>query len=291
MHVDAQTADRHTNAYPLGKRLNEGKTKIIHEVRDKPDLVLIIAKDDITAGDGAKHDVISGKAILATNTTCNVFELLRSQSLPVAYIECDNVNSFVAPKCTMLPYEVVVRAEAHGSYLKRNPHLEKGHPLPELVVEFFLKTSHRRWMGHRLVCDDPLMYYNSRSAVIKLYDPSGPIDLKKPFLVLPESEVFSRKDEPTLFGKMRTIAERAFVILKQAWAREGGSLVDFKVEFGIDMYDELLLADVIDSDSWRVIKDETHIDKQWYRDGGTPEETLARYKHASEITDRFIKVD
>lgn len=288
MHIDSKLADLHTNAYPLGTLLNEGKTKKIQAVKGKPDLVLVISKDDITAGDGAKHDILPSKAVLATNTTCNVFELLRSHGLPIAYIERDNVNSFVAPKCAMLPYEVVVRAEAYGSYLKRNPHLEKGHVLPELVVELFLKTSHRRWMGHKLACDDPLMYYNPRPGVVRLYDPSGPIDLEKPFLQLRESEVFSRKDQPMLFGKMRTIAERAFVILKQAWAREGGNLVDFKVEFGIDMHDELLLADVIDSDSWRVLKNGEHLDKQHYRDGGSPEETRSKYAIASEITDRFL---
>jgi len=92
--------------------------------------VTVMSKDDITAGDGAKHDVIPGKGRLATATTCNVFRLLKVCGLPVAFEEQDSALSFVAPGCTMLPYEVVIRREAHGSYLKRNPHFAKGQLFP-----------------------------------------------------------------------------------------------------------------------------------------------------------------
>src|ERR1035441_9938351 len=83
------------------------------------------------AADGAKHDIIPDKGRLATATTCNVFRLLKACGLPVAFVEQDSAISFVAPKCDMLPYEVVVRREAHGSYLKRNPHLSKGQLFPQ----------------------------------------------------------------------------------------------------------------------------------------------------------------
>ena len=79
--------------------------------------------------------------------------------LPVAFEEQDSPTSFVAPHCAMLPYEVVVRREAHGSYLKRNPHFAKGQLFPRLLVEFFLKTKDKSWKGKSLVCDDPLLLY------------------------------------------------------------------------------------------------------------------------------------
>ena len=63
-----------------GRKIAEGKTKIVWEGGE----VLIESKDDITAGDGAKHDVIPGKGRLATATTCNVFRLLKACGLPVA---------------------------------------------------------------------------------------------------------------------------------------------------------------------------------------------------------------
>src|SRR6201989_1654442 len=136
--VDAPTAG-HPKALSLGALVTEGKTKKIFRINGS-DLVSVVAKDDITAGDGAKHDVIPDKGQLATATTCNVFRLLKACGLPVAFQEQDSVSSFVAPKCSMPPYEVVVRREAHGSYLKRNPHFTKGLLFPRLIVELFLKT-------------------------------------------------------------------------------------------------------------------------------------------------------
>ena len=102
--MDAQTADRSANKYLPGKLLTEGKTKKIHQVTNHPDLVVLVAKDDITAGDGAKHDIIPDKGRLATATTCNVFRLLKACGIPVGFIEQDSPTSFVSPSCTMLPY-------------------------------------------------------------------------------------------------------------------------------------------------------------------------------------------
>src|SRR5689334_11347810 len=52
-----------------GPRLAEGKTKIILAVPDKPDLAFMYHKDAITAGDGARRDVIEGKGELSCRTT------------------------------------------------------------------------------------------------------------------------------------------------------------------------------------------------------------------------------
>ena len=59
-----------------GAVLNEGKTKVIGKLKSEPDKVMIVSKDDITAGDGAKHDVMAGKAAVATQTACNNFRML-----------------------------------------------------------------------------------------------------------------------------------------------------------------------------------------------------------------------
>src|SRR5207247_2448126 len=215
----------------------------------------LASKDDITAGDGAKHDIIPDKGKLANRTTCNVFRLLKACALPVAFEQQDSPTSFVAPKCAMLRYEVVVRREAHGSYLKRNPHISKGQLFPQLIVEFYLKTKCRNWKGKPLVCDDPLMTYADRAAQVRLFDPAKPIVGQEPFLTLPAADVFGRKEEQTFFADMRSIARQAFLVLEKAWQLEGGTLVDLKVEFGFDSKGRLLLADVVDNDSWRVIED------------------------------------
>lgn len=46
----------------------EGKTKCLMRLVDPmlPNKVLVVSKNDITAGDGAKHDVIEGKGVFST---------------------------------------------------------------------------------------------------------------------------------------------------------------------------------------------------------------------------------
>ncbi len=182
--MDAPTAG-HPKALSLGALVTEGKTKKIFRINGS-DLVSVVAKDDITAGDGAKHDVIPDKGRLATATTCNVFRLLKACGLPVAFEEQNSATSFIAPPCTMLPYEVVVRREAHGSALKRSPHFAKGQLFPKLLVEFYLKTKDKNWKGKPLVADDPLMQYEDGGAQIRLFNPAKPILGSEPFLVLPD---------------------------------------------------------------------------------------------------------
>jgi len=274
-----------TTKHSLGALVIEGKTKKVYKIKDG--LVAVIAKDDITAGDGAKHDVIPDKGRIATATTSNVFRLLKACGLPVGFIEQDSETSFVAPNCTMLPYEVVVRREAHGSYLKRNPQLAKGQLFPQLIVEFYLKTKDKDWKGKPLVADDPFMQISDDGKQIRLFNPAKPLGGQEPFLVLPASEVYSHADEAKNFPEMRTIARKAFLALEKAWQLEEGRLVDLKVEFGFDDKGNLLLADVIDNDSWRVIESGSYIDKQVYRDGGALDDVFAKYRRVADITSRF----
>jgi len=285
--VDALTAERRDSKYPLGALLTEGKTKKIHQLEGSSELVALVSKDDITAGDGAKHDVIAGKARLATATTCNVFRLLKACGLPVAFEEQDSATSFVAPNCRMLPYEVVARREAHGSYLKRNPHVAKGQLFPRLILELYLKTKGKSWKGKPLVCDDPLLAYAKEASEIRLFHPAKPLAAQEPFLTLPQAEVFAHEDEWRLLPEMQRIASFAFLVLEKAWQLEGGTLVDLKVEFGFDDRGNLLLADVIDNDSWRVLESGSYIDKQVYREGGALGEVAAKYRRVAEITGRF----
>jgi phosphoribosylaminoimidazole carboxylase/phosphoribosylaminoimidazole-succinocarboxamide synthase len=285
--VDAKTAERPTKSYSPAALVTEGKTKKIYRINGSSDLVAVISKDDITAGDGAKHDIIPDKGRFANQTTCNVFRLLKACGLPVAFEEQDSPTSFIAPPCHMLPYEVVVRREAHGSYLKRTPHFVKGQLFPKLILEFFLKTKDKNWNGKRLIADDPLMQYENGASEIRLFDPAKPILTQEPFLVLPTSEVFSRDDEWKFFAEMRRIACQAFLVLEKSWQLAGGRLVDFKVEFGFDPQGRLLLADVIDNDSWRVIADGGYIDKQVYREGGALDDVAAKYRRVAEITGHF----
>ena len=180
-----------------------------------------------------------------------------------------------------------MRREAHGSYLKRSPHLAKGQLFPKLLVEFFLKTKDKNWKGKPLIADDPLMQYEDGDTTIKLFNPAKPILGQEPFLVLDAKDVFSRDAEWKIFPDMRRLARHAFLVLEKAWQLQGGRLVDFKVEFGFDRKGNLLLADVIDNDSWRVIENGAYIDKQVYRDGGALDDVAAKYRQVAEITSQF----
>ncbi len=292
-----------------GNVVAEGKTKILRESSD-PSLVYVTQKDDITAADGAMHDVIDGKAILATTTTCNVFRLLEANGVPTAFKGRIDDKTFLAQLCTMYPLEVVVRREgAHGSYLDRNPHLEKDHVFPELLVEFFLKTKGKVWHEvksgrvHTLIKDDPLIEFNFSSKEIKLFYPGHnsrerltvPKDVldalvkKDPFLILPCDEVFENPDNFWELVEMTTIAFKAFSILEEAWRSLGIKLVDFKVEFGVGPDGRLLLADVIDNDSWRLVgSDGRYMDKQRYRDGGNLNTVTQLYREVAKLTGQFV---
>jgi phosphoribosylcarboxyaminoimidazole (NCAIR) mutase len=120
-----------------------------------------------------------------------------------------------------------------------------------------------------------------------LHHPGKPVRAEEAFLVLKTGEVFDQPEEWKLFPEMMKTARQTFLVLEKAWQLQGRRLVDMKVEFGIDTAGRLLLADVIDNDSWRVIDEGAYIDKQVYRDGGQLSDVAKKYKLVEELTSRF----
>jgi len=68
------------------KKVAEGKTKIIYENPKDPKTAFMVFKDDITAGDGVKHDIIKGKALIDWKTNRDIFELLNRKGARTHYI-------------------------------------------------------------------------------------------------------------------------------------------------------------------------------------------------------------
>jgi len=239
-----------------GREVARGKTKALYEHPDQPGLYIVTSRDDITAGDGARHSVIPGKGRIAAKTTARVFRLLNLCGLPTHFVsggEDDDDNEMVVRACRMIPLEVVVRGVAAGSYAKRFPNVPRGSLLLPRVIEFFFK-------------DDAN------------HDPQ-----------ISQEEIVSRGIASA--EEVATMAEMArltFEILSHAWRRRNVLLVDLKVEFGRSLEDKrLLLADVIDNDAWRLWpqgREDLMLDKQMYRNivGEPTPEDLARVKQAYE---------
>lgn len=243
-----------------GPRLSEGKTKLVYAHPDDPELVILVHKDGITAGDGARRSEIPGKGALAGRTTANVFVLLNRAGVPTHFVSAPEPTVTVARRCEMIPLEVVTRRLATGSYLRRHPETAEGQRFEPPLVEFFLKDD---------AAHDPLI-----SEV--------QIDLTG---YASAAEV----------SAMSALARRVFGLLEAAWAAQDVTLVDLKIEFG-RAGGELLVADVIDNDSWRIWpggEKGRMLDKQVYRNATAVDDAVladvrARYEQVAALTERFV---
>jgi phosphoribosylaminoimidazole-succinocarboxamide synthase len=246
----------------LGPRIAEGKTKVVYAHPTDQSLVVLTHKDGITAGDGARRSEIPGKGALAGRTTANVFRLLAAAGVATHFVEAPEPNVTVARRCTMIPLEVVTRRLAAGSYLRRNPDVAEGARFEPPLVEFFLKDD---------AAHDPL-------------------------ISVPEI-IASNHASAAEVEQMIALARRAFAAIERAWAAQEVTLVDLKIEFGRTSAAELLVADVIDNDSWRIwpAGDKSRmLDKQLYRDATAVDDALlaevyARYEQVAELTGAFAR--
>ena len=136
----------------FGPLLAEGKTKQIYAYPGNDQLVYIESKDQITAGDGARRNEISGKSRWSTITTANVFRLLNEAGIITHFIEQVSDTVLLVRRCRMLPIEHVQRRIATGSYLKRDPETSEGTRFDPVLVETFLKDDarHDPQIGHRI---------------------------------------------------------------------------------------------------------------------------------------------
>ncbi|XP_072605043.1 bifunctional phosphoribosylaminoimidazole carboxylase/phosphoribosylaminoimidazole succinocarboxamide synthetase isoform X2 [Vulpes vulpes] len=225
----------------IGKKLYEGKTKEVYELLDSPGKVLLQSKDQITAGNAARKNHLEGKAAISNKTTSCIFQLLKEAGIKTAFTRMCGETAFIAPKCEMIPIEWVCRRIATGSFLKRNPGVKEGYKFYPPKVELFFKDDAN---------NDP--QWSEEQLIAAKFCFAG--------LVIGQTEV----------DIMSHATQAIFEILEKSWLPQNCTLVDMKIEFGVDVTTkEIVLADVIDNDSWRLWPSgdrSQQKDKQSYRD-------------------------
>lgn len=289
--------------YIKGTEIVSGKTKDIFLAVDsesgRPDenLVIVTNRNDITADDNPdKTKEFQGKGKFATNTTCNIFELLKKAGIPIAYEERLSDESFIIHKTEMIPLEVIIRRYAVGSYTKRMPHLaakngENPHRFENLIFELFLKTTEGRCERNG-VCikvgipvEDPLII-NPYDELWNLYQPKQPSHEKGANLDI----IIDSKDvlKSVSVDEIEVLTRKVFLVIEAALKILGLRYIDFKIEFGITNSGVLVVSDVIDNDSGRLRTAKwEELSKENHRQGLAIEEVSKTYEIVSLLSDRL----
>lgn len=278
--------------YQKGEIIAKGKTKEGYEVIGRPDLIIFKSKDDITAFNDPNYTKqFIGKGEYSTTTSCRVFELLKKSGIPVAYVKQLNEREFVAKKTNMIFLEAIARRLAIGSFVGRYPWMKKNPPLRfhNLITEYFLKTTNgclkineeELISGLTTEEDDPFIS-NPYENIWKLlhpkkisFDPGA--DLKK--------EIYADKIlQGKTIDEFDEILKKVFLTLEGAFQIFGYRFADLKIEFGITDDGKLVVSDVIDADSWRLLShDWQSFSKQAFRDGEDLSEIEKKYGKIAEM--------
>ena len=288
--------------YQKAEKIIEGKTKVVWKIKNDTKNVIIENKNDITAFDDPDYtQQFETKARHATTVTCRVFELLKQAGIPVAYNEQISDTEFVTPVCTMIPLEVVCRRFAVGSFLKRHPELKNEEKDPyrfhRLVVEFFLKTTKGELEinGEKLLAgfdpkkgeEDPFIS-NPYESTWSLCHPKKP-DWEEDSKLnkdLDASKIL--KNPAEMVEQIEEIMRKVFLTLEGAWNTLGYRIIDMKIEFGLDAEGNLLVADVIDNDSWRLRDaDWKELSKEAFRQGEKLDEVEKKYGFVAGLSSNF----
>ena len=193
----------------------EGKAKILYSTAD-PEVLLAVYKDDATAFNAQKRGTIEGKGAINCQITAVLFDWLGSMGVPTHYIDSPEPNQMKVKAVTIVPLEVVVRNVAAGS-LCRETGLPEGKVLSSPLVEYYYKSDE---LG------DPLL---TRDRIFLLD------------LVTPQR-----------LSEIENMARKINQLLQSFFDKCNITLVDFKLEFGIDKEQNLLLADEISPDTCRL---------------------------------------
>ncbi|MEH2063835.1 MAG: phosphoribosylaminoimidazolesuccinocarboxamide synthase [Nostoc sp.] len=199
----------------VNSKLYEGKAKILYTT-DDPEVLLADFKDDATAFNAQKRGSIQGKGKINCSISSQLFKQLEAYGIKTHFIDSPAPNQMRVRAVKILPLEVVIRNIAAGSLCQQTG-LPVGTILKQPLVEFYYKNDQ---LG------DPL--------------------LTRDRLYLLELATAEQVDAIT------HLALQINEFLHKFWQRCGIILVDFKLEFGLDSQQQLLLADEISPDTCRL---------------------------------------
>ena len=201
-----------------GKKLYEGKAKIIFATSDK-NLVIQHFKDDATAYNNQKKDIIDGKGILNNRISEHILTQLNQVGIKNHLVKRLNMREQLVQQVEIIPIEFIVRNVATGSLTKRLG-IEDGTILEYPLIEYCLKNDE---LGDPLVSKEHILA----------------------FKWMDDFEIDFISDE------LRRIND----FLQGMFRGVGIKLVDFKVEFGRiekDGKKDIILADEISPDTCRL---------------------------------------
>jgi phosphoribosylaminoimidazole-succinocarboxamide synthase len=209
--------------------LVKGKAKSVYSTDDRHKLVIEF-RDDITAFDGGKKDVLKNKGNYNAEVSAFFFEYLEQNGIRTHFFTMLDPHHMVVRKLEMIPLEVIVRNIAAGSLVRNYPFRE-GTPLnpPLIVIDYKDDARH-----------DPML----NDEIIVALKLATPAELKK-------------------IKKMALEINR---LLSSLLSGQGITLVDFKMEFG-RQGKTIYLGDEISMDSMRLWDKKTgeSLDKDVYR--------------------------
>ena len=88
--------------------INNGKVKSVYTTDDE-NAVIIEFRDDMTAGDGARKEVMNKKGSYNALISTKLFKVLEENGIKTQFIDLPETNVMVAKKLEMIPIEVIVR--------------------------------------------------------------------------------------------------------------------------------------------------------------------------------------
>ena len=211
----------------------EGKAKILYE-GPEPGTLVQYFKDDATAFNAEKKDVIDGKGVLNNRISEHIMTALTGIGVPNHFIKRLNMREQLIRAVEIIPLEIIVRNVAAGTLSKRLG-IEEGTPLPRPIIEFCLKDDA---LGDPLVTEEHIIAFN--------WATQQDID-----------DVIS-------------LALRVNDFLSGLFMGVGIKLIDFKIECGRLFegdFQRIILADEISPDSCRLwdVKTGEKLDKDVFR--------------------------